>query len=79
MTELEQLTKQQLIEKVIELKEENQSFIQKNLDLNYLFAGIMATCKEYIDNPLFEKNRERPLAHKIVANEEFNQKYGLSR
>ena len=79
MTELEQLTKQQLIEKVIELKKENQLFIQQNLDLTYFFANIMATCKEYIDNPLFEKNRERPLAHKIVANENFNKKYGLSR
>lgn len=77
MTELSQLTKQQLIEKVIGLEKESQSFIQQNLDLTYFFANIMATCKEYIDNPLFEKNRELPLAHKIVPNEEFTKKYGL--
>lgn len=60
------LTNQQLIEKVLELQKSYSNIAKEKLDLDWLFGNICRDLKQYIDDPMFSKNRQLPLAYKVV-------------
>ncbi len=66
MEQLQQLTKEQLVEKVIKLQKDYSDLTKEKLDLDYLFGNMCRTLKDYIENPMFTKNRQIPLAYKVV-------------
>lgn len=78
MTE-EQLTNEQLIEKCQKLEKENQTLFAKYSDLTIFFSSVMASAHSYIDDPIFEKNRDTPMYFKVTCDEELIKKYGLFR
>lgn len=69
MIELEQLTKEQLIVKCKELEKENQSNTAKYSDLLIFFSSVMASAHSYLDDPIFEKNRDTPMYYKVTCDE----------
>lgn len=64
--DLSNLTKKQLIEKVLELQKNYSDLAKEKFDLDYLFGNMCRTLKDYIENPMFTKNRRIPLAYKVV-------------
>ena len=67
MTEnFNELSKEQLIEKVLELQKDYSDLAKENLDLGWLFGNMCRTLKDYIENPIFAKGKRLPLAYKVV-------------
>lgn len=67
-TNFNNLTKEQLIEKVAKLEKDYSDLAKEKLDLDWLFGNMCRTLKDYIENPLLTKNRKFPLPYKVVDN-----------
>jgi hypothetical protein len=67
-------TKEELIIKLEELEKDYSDIAKEKLDLDWLFGNMCRTIRDYIETPMFTKERQFPLAYKVVEDKDNTEK-----